>query len=85
MTLALRPEKIEVSLQPRPELPNRLSGMVRTVALSRRGLELRGRIAERQDAARDISQRRARGLRPEAAGDAVWLGFAAEARVVLPS
>jgi putrescine transport system ATP-binding protein len=84
VTLALRPEKLEVSLQPRPELPNRLSGVVRAVAFrgeaSSCEVELPG--GKRLRVTLPNAARAAPGLK---AGEAVWLGFAAAAAVVLAS
>jgi putrescine transport system ATP-binding protein len=82
VTLALRPEKLEVSPQPRPELPNRLSGTVRAVAFrgeaSSCEVELPG-----GKMLRVTLPNAARAAPSLKAGDAVWLGFATQAAVVL--
>ncbi len=84
VTLALRPEKIEVSMQMRPELPNRLSGLVRALAFrgeaSSCEVELPGGKMLRVTLPN--AARAAPGLK---AGDAVWLGFSSNASVVLIS
>jgi putrescine transport system ATP-binding protein len=84
VTLALRPEKLEVSVQMRPELPNRLAGTVRAVAFrgeaSSCEVELPG-----GKMLRVTLPNAARAAPSLKAGDAVWLGFASSAAVVLAS
>jgi len=84
VTLALRPEKIEVSMQKPQELPNRLSGMVRAVAFRGEASSCEVELPNGK-LLRVTLPNAARAAPSLRAGDAVWLGFAADAPVVLQS
>jgi putrescine transport system ATP-binding protein len=82
ITLALRPEKIEVAMQKPQELPNRLSGTVRAVAF--RGEDSSCEVELPNGKTLRVTLPNAARAAPSLrAGDAVWLGFAADAAVVL--